>query len=84
MTDTQTLFSHGLKQAEETLSDAGKMLQEHLSPGSIINRAYYSMFYAVLAILIKTGISLKTSKHAGVISIFDKEFVHTGRIGKHY
>ncbi|MBI4723025.1 MAG: HEPN domain-containing protein [Candidatus Stahlbacteria bacterium] len=42
------------------------------------------MFYAVLALFLNADISLKTSKHIGVISIFDKEFVHTGKIDKHY
>jgi uncharacterized protein (UPF0332 family) len=27
---------------------------------------------------------LKTSKHSGVLSIFDKEFVHTKKIDKYY
>ena len=84
MTDVQTLFLYRLKQAEETLSDAERMVQENFSPRSIINRAYYSMFYAVLALFLKTGINIKTSKHIGVISVFDKEFVKTGKIGKHY
>ena len=84
MTDKQTLFLYRFKQAEETLSDAEKMLQDNLGPRSIINRAYYSMFYTLLALFLKADIALKTSKHAGVISIFDKEFVHTGKIDKHY
>ena len=84
MTDKQTLFTYRLKQAEETLFDAERMLQDNLSPRSITNRAYYSMFYAVLALFLKTDVALKTSKHTGVISIFDKEFVHTGKIDKHY
>ncbi|MFH1824808.1 MAG: HEPN domain-containing protein [Candidatus Firestonebacteria bacterium] len=84
MTDSEILFTYRLNQAEETLSDAKKMLQNNLSPRSIINRAYYSMFYMVLALFLKTDISIKTSKHMGVISIFDKEFVHTGKIDKHY
>jgi uncharacterized protein (UPF0332 family) len=75
MTEKQTLFKYRLKQADETLSDVEKMLQENLSPRSIINRSYYSMFYAILALFLKTDINLKTSKHSGVISIFDKEFV---------
>ncbi|MBI4824309.1 MAG: hypothetical protein HY805_08810 [Nitrospirae bacterium] len=49
MTDKESLFTYRLKQAEETLSDAKRMLQDKLSPRSIVNRAYYSMFYAVLA-----------------------------------
>jgi uncharacterized protein (UPF0332 family) len=34
------------------------------------------MFYAVMALLQTIG--KVASKHAGVISLFDKEFVHTG------
>ena len=82
MTDKETLFQYRIKQAEETLSDAEKMLINDLSPRSITNRAYYSMFYAILALYIDRDINLKTSKHSGVISIFDKEFVHSGKIGK--
>ena len=84
MTDKKTLYQYRIKQAEETLSDAEKMLKNHLSPRSIINRAYYSMFYAILALYINEGLNLKTSKHSGVISIFDKEFVHSGKIDKNF
>ena len=84
MTDKKTLYQYRIKQAEETLSDAENMLKNHLSPRSIINRAYYSMFYAILALYINDGLNLKTSKHAGVISIFDKEFVHSGKIDKNF
>jgi uncharacterized protein (UPF0332 family) len=80
MTDKETLFLYRLRQAEETLSDAKKMLEDQLSPRSIINRAYYSMFYGVLALFLKHDIKIKTSKHSGIISIFDAEFVHTGKI----
>lgn len=84
MTDKEALFSYRLKEAEETLSDVEKMLKDNLSPRSIINRAYYSMFYALLALFLRTDINMKTSRHAGVISIFDKEFVHAGKIDKYY
>jgi uncharacterized protein (UPF0332 family) len=84
MTDKQALVAYRLKQAEETLADAEKMLQENISTRSIINRTYYSMFYGLLALFLKNDIELKTSKHAGVISIFDKEFVHTGKVDKTY
>jgi uncharacterized protein (UPF0332 family) len=84
MTDKQALLAYRLKQAEETLADAEKMLQNNLSPRSIINRAYYSIFYSVLALFLQSDITLKTSKHSGVIAIFDKEFVHTGRVEKDF
>ncbi|MBI5696093.1 MAG: HEPN domain-containing protein [Nitrospirae bacterium] len=80
MTDKQTLVSYRMAQAEETLSDAEIMLKDNGSPRSVINRAYYSMFYAVLALLLHSGINPRTSKHSGVLSMFDKEFVKTGRI----
>jgi uncharacterized protein (UPF0332 family) len=84
MTDKKTLYQYRIKQAEETISDAEKMLKNHLSHRSTINRAYYSMFYAMLALYINEDLNLKTSKHSGVISIFDKEFVHTGKIDKKF
>jgi uncharacterized protein (UPF0332 family) len=84
MTDKQTLFHYRLRQAEETLSDAEKMLEQNISPRSVVNRAYYSMFYALLALYIAGEISLKTSKHSGVIALFDKEFVHTGKIETYF
>ena len=84
MTEKETLFRYRMKQADETLSDAEKMMRSQVSPRSVINRTYYSMFYAILALFIKDGVSLKTSKHAGVISIFDKEYVHAGKIQKDY
>lgn len=84
MTDIETLFLYRFKQAEETLLDANKMIESGLSPRSIINRAYYAMFYAILALFLKTGVNIKTSKHIGVISIFDREFVKTGKIDKRY
>lgn len=84
MTDKETLFLYRLEQAEETLSEAGKMVELNFSPRTIINRSYYSMFYVLLALFLKTDINTKTSKHIGVISFFDKEFIKTGKINKRY
>ena len=84
MTDTQALVTYRLREAEETLRDAEKMLQSGVTPRSVINRAYYAMFYAVLALFISEGINPKTSKHSGVISVFDKEFVHAGKFDRSF
>ena len=84
MTDREILFEYRMKQAQETLSEAEKMQKGDFSPRSVTNRAYYSLFYAVLALFLKAGINARTSKHIGVISLFDKEFVHSGRIDKTY
>lgn len=58
MTDSEALYSYRLKQAEETLAEAEKMLAEEFSPRSIINRAYYAMYYVLLALFIKTDMCL--------------------------
>ena len=84
MTDKETLFLYRFKEAEETLLDAKRMLEGKCTPRSITNRAYYSMFYVVLALFLKTGVDVKTSRHVGIISVFDKEFILTEKIDKQY
>ena len=84
MTDRETLMRYRIKQAEETLADAEAMAKADLSSRSIVNRAYYAMFYAVLALFLKMNITLKTSKHSGIISMFDRDFILTGKIDKQF
>ncbi len=84
MTDVETLMSYRLKQAEETIQDAEAMLTVRISSRSIVNRAYYAMFYAVLALFLKENINLKTSKYSGVISLFDREFIVSEKIEKRF
>lgn len=84
MTDTRTLLAYRVRQADETLDDAEKMRIQGLSPRSIVNRAYYAMFYAALALFLGHGVQAKISKHAGVLSLFDKEFVRPGRVEKRF
>jgi uncharacterized protein (UPF0332 family) len=38
------------------------------------------MFYAVLTLFIHSDTPHKTSKHSAVIGIFNKEFIHTGKL----
>ena len=84
MTDKQTLASYRMTQAEETLSEAEILLKNNASPRSVINRAYYCMFYSVLALFLYSNINPRTSKHYRVIGIFDKEFILTGKIEKRH
>ena len=60
MTDRETLIRYRIKQAEETLADAEAMRAGAFSRRSIVNRAYYSMFYALLGLLLETNTILKT------------------------
>ena len=80
MTDRETIFGYRMRQTEETLSEAVRMLEAGFSPRSIVNRSYYAMFYAVLALFIHSNTPHKTSKHSGVIGILNKEFIHTGKL----
>ena len=74
------LVKHRLEQAGTALEDAKFLLDGRRSPQSIINRSYYAMFYAVLALL--QTIDKVPSKHAGVISLFDREFVLKDQLSK--
>jgi uncharacterized protein (UPF0332 family) len=70
------LALYRLKQAAESIDEAIFLLSGKKSPRSIINRAYYGMFYAVLALLIFESFS--SSKHSGVLSYFNKRFIKEG------
>lgn len=78
--DLQSLINYRLKEAEDSVKEAKVLLDTGMSLRSVMNRLYYAMFYAVLALLQEkqTG----TSKHYGVISMFDREFIKTGVFGK--
>ncbi|WP_045210575.1 HEPN domain-containing protein [Desulfonatronovibrio magnus] len=67
------LASYRIKQAEESLDEARYLLSGGKSPRSIMNRIYYAMFYSVLALLIYEPYS--SSKHSGVLSYFNKNFI---------
>ena len=59
-------------QAHETLKEAEALREQDLWRG-VINRSYYAMFYAVLALAASTGVVV--SKHTHAIAFFDKEFI---------
>ncbi len=71
-----TLVKYRLEQAEAAIRDAKCLAEGYGSRQSIINRSYYAMFYAALALLMKSGLS--SSKHSGVLAVFDREFVQKG------
>jgi uncharacterized protein len=71
----RALTRYRLEQAVETLREAGLLLDQSAWRGAQ-NRAYYAMFYAVLALLATR--QLGSSKHSGVLGLFDREFVKPG------
>jgi uncharacterized protein (UPF0332 family) len=84
VSEKESLFLYRLTQSEETLKDALIIMNDCGSLRSVINRCYYAVFYSVLALFLKCNVSIKTSKHTGVISLFDKEFIITKKIDKKY
>ena len=58
----QELASYRLREAKESLEEAEFLLLGKKSPRSVINRAYYAMFYAVLALLVYEPYA--SSKHS--------------------
>lgn len=77
MTDNRkALIEYRLTQARDSIREADVLHQSGMSLRSVMNRLYYSMFYAVLALLQEK--EMGTSKHSGAISLFDREYVKTG------
>jgi uncharacterized protein len=66
------LATNWMERADESLRSARKLLDERLHADSI-SRSYYAMFHAVSALLETKR--LTTSKHKGVLSLFDLHFV---------
>lgn len=73
------LLEYRMRQAHDTLYEAEILFEKHALRGTI-NRAYYAMFYALLALLATRNLS--ASKHSGAISIFDREFVKSDIFSK--
>ena len=80
MTEEQSdLIRYRLNRAKETLEEAQIMFDNgHLYGAS--NRLYYACFYAVVALLLTKNLS--SSKHSGIIGLFNKHFVKIGDIPK--
>ncbi len=74
------LIEYRLTQARDSIREADVLLQSDMSLRSVMNRLYYAMFYAVLALLQEK--ELGTSKHSGAIALFDREYVKTGSFTK--
>ena len=86
MTQKQkNIVMHRLDRARESLS-AARILQDNRHYVGAVNRLYYACFYATTALLETRG--LASSKHSGVLSLFNRQFVKTGIIstkwGKFY
>lgn len=72
----RALIGYRITQAKESLDEARYLLEGNKSLRSVANRVYYSMFYAVLALLVNEPFS--SSKHSGVLSYFNRRYIKDG------
>ena len=73
------LVKYRLARAKETFEEA-QILAEREKWNATINRLYYSAYYAVMAILLHSG--LKPTTHNGAKSNFTEHFIKTNIISK--
>ncbi|MCX6580223.1 MAG: HEPN domain-containing protein [Candidatus Aminicenantes bacterium] len=78
--EIKEIVKYRIEQAEDALKDAVLLFNSGGGLRSVINRSYYVMFYATLALIAAKGMG--SSKHSNAISIFDKEYVKTGYFSK--
>ena len=68
--------------ASYTTFDAARVLADNGFWNSAVNRLYYSVFYAISALLVLHDI--QTNKHSSVKSQFSLHFIKTGVFDKKY
>jgi len=73
------LSKYRLEDSKEKL-ESSKLLFENGKYKDSVSRSYYAMFSATRAILATKG--LDSSKHSGVISLFNQHFVKTKIVRK--
>ena len=75
--DRQNLIGYRLQQAKETMDDV-QLLINNKRFRSAVNRIYYGMFYALMA--LGSANRFETSKHAQLIGWFNRNFIYEGKI----
>ena len=75
----KSLISYRLESAREKLSAAEDLLEKRHYKDSV-SRSYYAIFTAARALLATKR--LDSSKHSGVIALFNQHFVKSGAVSK--
>jgi uncharacterized protein (UPF0332 family) len=77
VTPRDQLAYHRIARAHEALEEADLLIEQRHFTGAV-NRLYYAAFYAARALLATR--TLDSSRHSGVIALFQEHFVKTGLI----
>lgn len=75
--ETLEYIRYRLSRAEAT-SELAQLAVENGFLYDAVNRLYYACFFAVSALLLTEGHS--ASRHGGVQGLFDRHWIHTGRL----
>lgn len=74
-------IKYRLQKSTQSIKEA-KLLMENGLNDTAMSRLYYAAFYAINALLAINGFNPKT--HSGTKSIFNKEFILTGKIDRRF
>lgn len=74
--DPNILTKYRMEQARAALEEADILFTQGKTTLGPVNRTYYAMFYAVIALLQQIG--KVPRKHSGALALFDAEFVKKG------
>jgi uncharacterized protein (UPF0332 family) len=77
VTPRDELAGHRIARAHNALEEASLLIERRHFTGAL-NRLYYAAFYAARALLATR--TLDSSRHSGVIALFQEHFVKTGLI----
>ena len=77
MNPSDALAHHRIARAHAALQEADLLIEQQHFSGAL-NRVYYAAFYAARALLATRN--LDSSRHSGVIALFQEHFVRTGLV----
>jgi uncharacterized protein (UPF0332 family) len=80
--DNRDEGKYWLKRSTNALKASEALVSEELFDDAI-SRAYYAMFYAAKALLIRDGVTAG-SKHSAIVAAFGREYAKTGKIEPRY
>lgn len=76
------LIQNWIDRAHEALNDTGLLFQIGGDNGGVVNRAYYSMLYAVFALLVPYHVNKGVDHDDETIALFDEKFVKSNLVSK--
>ena len=71
-----------LQRGRTSLSAAEALIERGLYEDAV-SRAYYAMFYAANALLVRDGLNVG-GKHSAVVAAFGREYAKTGKLDSKY